>query len=270
MTFIERARSLFRPRSEGTPGQIDQERETAVSLGLMAKAKAAGAEMTDEQAIFLSSSIAGMNARIAYLRGPDVPKPLSLAQERELTMIERELARLEGRDEAKPVLVAREGGWTPPRLAALAGNLGLYGIVAAGVGVVAILGWWRLDVAVLKGQRDRGCTRAELQGETTRRPCVDLTNANRDLTVRTRERDNAREAIATAQAAARASRQEAEAADRRASAAAARARRRTDALRQIDAGGPPPAWERSLRDDEPVQQGATPSSGGDAAGGDRR
>lgn len=184
MTLIDRARRLFDRRPEGTPGQLDQERETAVSLGLMADAKAAGAEMTDEQAIFLSSSIAGMNARIAYLRGPDVPKPLSLAQERELTMIERELARLEGRDDAAPVLVAREGGWSSQRfLGPLTGSLGLYGALAAGVGVIAILGWWRLEVTSLKHQRDRGCLAAELQpgASTTRRPCVDLGETQRML-----------------------------------------------------------------------------------------
>lgn len=194
MNVLDRARRIFDRRPEGTPGQLDQERETAVSLGLMAEAKAAGAEMTDEQAIFLSSSIAGMNARIAYLRGPDVPKPLSLAQERELTMIERELARLEGRDEARPVLVAREGGWRPQRLlGAVTGNLALYGSLAAGVAMLGVWGWWRIEVASLKHQRDRGCLAAELQAgsNTTRRPCVDLGETQRQL-------EHSREALADA------------------------------------------------------------------------
>lgn len=152
MTLIDRARRIFEPRREGTPGQLDQERETAVSLGLMADAKAAGAEMTDEQAIFLSSSIAGMNARIAYLRGPDIPKPLSLAQERELTMIERELARLEGRTDA-PVLVPREESQTGPKrfLSAVAG-LQLWHVLAVGWAVTfGLLGVQSARVASLKG-----------------------------------------------------------------------------------------------------------------------
>lgn len=111
MNVIERARDLLKPRPEGTPGQLDQERETAVSLGLMADAKAAGAEMTDEQAIFLSSSMEGMRNRISVLLGvPD----RSLAQDRELVMIQRELARLEGRTDA-PVLVPREEPQTGPK-----------------------------------------------------------------------------------------------------------------------------------------------------------
>ena len=152
MNVIERARDFLKPRREGTPGQLDQERETAVSLGLMADAKAAGAEMTDEQAIFLSSSIAGMNARIAYLRGPDIPKPLSLAQERELTMIERELARLEGRTDA-PVLVPREEPQTGPKrfLSAVAG-VQLWHVLAVGWAVTfGLLGLQSARVASLKG-----------------------------------------------------------------------------------------------------------------------
>lgn len=149
MNVIERARDLLKPRPEGTPGQLDQERETAVSLGLMADAKAAGAEMTDEQAIFLSSSMEGMRNRISVLLGvPD----RSLAQDRELVMIQRELARLEGRTDA-PVLVPREEPQTGPKrfLSAVAG-VQLWHVLAVGWAVTfGLLGLQSARVASLKG-----------------------------------------------------------------------------------------------------------------------
>lgn len=52
-------------------------------------------------------------------------------------------------------------------------------------------------------------------------------------------------------------------------ASAARERRRQSALRQVDAGGPPPDWERSLRDDDPVA-GPDPGTGGAAPTRDSR
>lgn len=146
MTLIDRARRIFEPRREGTPGQLDQERETAVSLGLMADAKAAGAEMTDEQAIFLSSSMEGMRNRISVLLGvPD----RSLAQDRELVMIQRELAR---RDEAKPVLVAREGETRPSRFLGAVAGIQLSHVLAVGWAVTfGLLGVQTARVASLKG-----------------------------------------------------------------------------------------------------------------------
>ena len=140
--ILARVRGIFeRERPEGTAGQLDQDRETAVSLGLMASDEDAGAEMTDEQAIFLSQSSAGMRARIGVLLGiPD----RTLAQERELVMIQRELARIEGRDET-PVLVQRERSWMPQGFLAAPGASLAMGIltspitwIAAGVALVGL------------------------------------------------------------------------------------------------------------------------------------
>jgi hypothetical protein len=171
-------------------------------------------------------------------------------------------------EELPPVLVPRQNA----RLARFVGPLA--GIqMWVGVGALAlflgVLGWWRVEVAMLKGARDHACTRHELQGETTRRPCVDLANVNRNLTVRTVERDNAQAALVGARRSATASREAALAADRRAAESAARERRRNREIRQVDAGGPPPDWERSLRDDESVQPGAAAAGGGDTIGGNR-
>ena len=77
-----------RPRS--TPGQRDQARETEVSLGLMAAAASAGADMTPEQQIFLGQSEHGMRERLSVLLR--IPHR-SLDQEREKLSIEGWLRR---------------------------------------------------------------------------------------------------------------------------------------------------------------------------------
>lgn len=80
---------VFRRRAAGTQGQQDQARETEVSLGLMADAARAGADMTPEQQIFLSQSEHGMRERLSVLLG--IPHR-TLAQEREKLAIEGWLA----------------------------------------------------------------------------------------------------------------------------------------------------------------------------------
>lgn len=236
MTLIDRARRIFDRRPEGTPGQLDQERETAVSLSLMADAKAAGAEMTDEQAIFLSSSIAGMNARIAYLRGPDVPKPLSLAQERELTMIERELARLEGRSDA-PVLVPREEPQTGPKrfLGAVAG-FQLWHALALGWAVTfGLLGVQTARVASLKGH-------VETQRQDLREAANTIDHYKQREAQYDAQLQSAREAATESADALERER-------RRRAAAAAAERRRQREIQDVLANSPePPSW--SLRDTE--------------------
>lgn len=186
MTLIDRARRIFEPRREGTPGQIDQERETAVSLSLMADAKAAGAEMTDEQAIFLSSSMEGMRNRISVLLGvPD----RSLAQDRELVMIQRELARLEGRTDA-PVLVPREDAPTtgPKRFLGAVAGLQLWHVLAVGWAVT--FGTLAVQTARLENAKDDlRDSRADLAmsernaadlASTNQRLAEEVNNANRD------------------------------------------------------------------------------------------
>lgn len=255
MNVLDRARRIFDKRPEGTPGQLDQERETAVSLGLMADAKAAGAEMTDEQAIFLSSSIAGMNARIAYLRGPDVPKPLSLAQERELTMIERELARLEGRDEAKPVLVAREDETRPSRfLGAVAAHPVAALLLSPWTWLVISLGLLGLQTGRIGNlQDDVRDARADLA--MAERNAADLATTNQRLT---EEVNNANRDASQSAANWQAER------DRRLRAQQ-EARRIRDAMDQARTGEPVDYGFGSVRDD-----GAVPPSapGGDPSGRD--
>lgn len=248
MKLQERVRGLTsglfnKPRREGTPGQIDQERETAVSLGLMADAKAAGAEMTDEQAIFLSSSMEGMRNRISVLLGvPD----RSLAQDRELVMIQRELARLEGRSDA-PVLVPREEAQTGPKrfLGAVAG-LQLWHALAIGWAVTfGLLGVQSARLASAKGDltealevaeaNQRAAARWELAAEEYREGLVDAANVARQ--------------------AADALQDEREEQARR----AARERRRNREIANVLTDSPePPNW--SLRESERPTEGNEPTN----------
>lgn len=240
MTLLDRARSLLRRRPEGTAGQLDQERETAVSLQLMASAASAGAEMTDEQAIFLSQSKAGMNARIAYLRGPDVPKPLSLAQERELTMIERELARLEGRDEPKPTLVARAKSWAPARFLGGVGGIQIWQILA-GACVVLLAGL---------GVQTARLENAKHNEAEARRVATSNARAAEEWEERA---ELYQQAVTDAREAARQSAADLERERERRARAAAAERRRQREIQNVLANSPePPSW--SLRD-----TGADPS-----------
>lgn len=255
MNVLDRARRIFDRRPEGTPGQLDQERETAVSLGLMAEAKAAGAEMTDEQAIFLSSSIAGMNARIAYLRGPDVPKPLSLAQERELTMIERELARLEGRDEAAPVLVAREGETRPRGFLGAVAGVQLWHVLAVGWAVTfGLLGVQTARVASLKAD--------------VRELNADVAMGERNLAAARTERDLLAEAVVAANENAQQTARNVEEERRLRARAEEQLRRARRAAAQARSDGPIDYGFGGVRSDQPPTPG-TDSGAGSGTGNPR-
>lgn len=229
-------------RPESTPGQIDQERETAVSLGLMAEAAAAGGEMSDEQAIFLSAAKTGMRNRVAVLMG--IPHR-SLAQERELVMIERELARVEGRDE--PAAAPAIRSFMPARPGFLAGLMPMLPYIAAAGLFLSVTGWggtlingWRADR--FEAQRDRARAIAE---------------HNHEAALRWRERaEHYRQAVSDAAAVARQAATQLEAERAARARQAERERRRIRELQNVLTGSAePPAWR--LRDDEPAADSST-------------
>lgn len=226
------ARIQRRPQS--TPGQIDQERETAVSLGLMAEAAAAGGEMSDEQAIFLSAAKTGMRNRIAVLMG--IPHR-SLAQERELVMIERELARVEGRDGSQPAAPAVRSFMRAPAAANP-----LMGLLASPVTWVALAftvsaAWgsvqsWRLNNA--KG--DLRETRADLAAAI--RDLNEVRAINDRLADVVREADEQSRQAAADLATER----------RRVNELRQRQRERAREAQQVLSTNQPPAWDDRLRD----------------------
>lgn len=182
MSLMERARQLIAGarayRFDGEQANhADLLRERRVSLSMMA---GADAENPDQQR--MASEIEhDAEARLTVLLG----KPqLTLEEKRERDAIQTALQQRRAGFDAQPVIVARESGWRPTRfLGAITGNLALYGGIAAAVGVVGILGWWQLEVAGLKHARDRACRDSELVAgaNTTRRPCIDLGETQRQL-----------------------------------------------------------------------------------------
>lgn len=229
----QRFDTWWHARPEPTPGQIDQERETRVSLGLMAQA-ADAAEPTPEQQIFLSQSEHGMRERLSVLLG--IPHR-SLAQEREKVAIEQWL----GRNNPTP---------EPTQIRGFLGPLAPAGLVLGGVrpwmlwtGAIAAVGVWGAynDVRAGRLQNERNEARAELE---------------RAVAERDGWRERAEQYAAAVTDAREAAQQTAEAlaAERRARArAAARERRRQREIQDVLANSPePPAW--SLRDDESVSQ----------------
>ncbi len=240
----------FRNSRPATTGHTETARETRTMLGLMASATAAGAEMTDEQRLLLIQAAPGMRAREAVLLG--IPNRSSV-EENELHMIRREMAAIEGRDE-------------PPAAPRIQGFLGA-GIAASPL--IAILGspltWIAAGVAAFGVQTARI---THLHHELTDARGAARQNAEAARTWE--ERAHAYEhATEDAAAAARITTATLESERARARAAAARERRRQDELRQVDAGGAPPAWERSLRGDAAAadQPGpATPAADSDPSG----
>lgn len=236
-------------RGAGTPGQVEQERETAVSLGLMAQAAAAGPDMSDEQAIFLSASTKGMRDRIEVLLGN--PRR-TLPQERELVMIQRELARLEGREAAPVAAPSRIRGLMAtaaanPLLAVLSHPATW---VAAAFCVPAAWGsvqTWRLNNAKGDLREARASLRATEEALVTARATQErLAQAVRDADTQTRQTAETIEAE-------RARRVRAE----------REARRVRDALEQARAGGVIDYGFGGVRD----AGGAAPGPGGDRPAG---
>lgn len=234
-----------------TEGHLDQERETEVSLGLMAAAVATPGGPSDEQRLFLASSAVGFRTRVGVLLG--IPNR-SLAEERELHMIERELAQIEGRD-ATPN--------APVRIRPLLGTVGAANPL---LGLAMNPMTWMVGALVAS---------LGLNGFTTAR----LNHAKHDLTETRSDLRNTEAALATARtvnerlvhdirAADLQTRETAanlEAERARHARAAAVERRRQREIQNVLTGRDPPAW--SLRDDGPPAPGDDNSApAGDSSG----
>lgn len=242
-------------RPEGSEGQLAQERETAVSLGLMAQAAAAGPDMTDQQAIFLSASQRGMRDRVAVLLG--IPHR-SLAQDRELVMIQRELARIEGRA-APPALVRREG----------VGALGFLPAVSA-IGMLgAVRPWmlWSAAVGLSMGFGAIQSARLENAKGDLREARGDVQRLERETAALSVERDLLADAARQAAAQSQATAQTIEQERARRLRAEREARRIRDAMEQARAGGSVDYGFGGVRDDGAASSGA---GGDNAAGGNPR
>lgn len=229
-----------------TPGQQETARETGVMLGLMSDASSAGPAMTDEQRILLIQAAPGMRAREAVLLAiPD----RSIVQENELHMIRREMARIEGREEAPQPTTQVRGFLGPLAPASLA--LGAVRPWMLWTGAIAAVGVWGAynDVRAGRLENERNEARATVE------------SLEREVMEASAVRDALADAVRDADELSRATAANLEAERARSARNRAIEQRRSRELRQVDAGGPPPAWERSLRD------AGDPETGPDHSGG---
>jgi hypothetical protein len=248
--IINRIRSdldtWWNARPTPTPGQVDQERETRVSLGLMAQA-ADAPEPTPEQQIFLSQSEHGMRERLSVLL--NIPHR-SLAQEREKVAIDQWL----GRNNPPPPQTQVRGFLGPLAPAGVA--IGMVRPWMLWTGAIAAVGVWGAYNDVRAGRLENERNEARATIGTLEREVMEASAVRDSLADAVREADELSRATAANLEAERA----------RSARARAIEQRRTRELRQVDAGGPPPAWERSLRDDGLPETG--PDHSGGAAPGD--
>lgn len=255
MTMISDMRQRFdawwNDRRPVTPGQQETARETGVMLGLMSDASSAGPQMTDEQRILLIQAAPGMRAREAVLLG--IPNR-STIEENELHMIRREMARIDGREEAPQLQTQPRGFLGPLAPAGVAVGMVLRPWMLW-TGAIAAVGVWGAYNDVRAGRLENERNEARATVESLEREVMEA-NAVRDSLV---------DAVRQADELSRATAANLEAERARSARARALEQRRSRELRQVDAGGPPPAWERSLRDDGLSETG--PDSSGGAAPG---
>lgn len=255
MSIMERARGLYdrvtagaRPyRFEGErENHADLLRERRVSLSMMA-----GADPENPDQIRMASEIEhDAEARLSVLLG----KPqLTLEEKRERDDIQRALQARRQSFDAAPVLVAREGETRPSRFLGAVAGVQLWHVLAVGWAVT--FGTLAVQTARLENAKD------DLRDSRADLAMIERhLEAEREVTQRLADEVRAADLLSQQTAA------NLEAERARSRAAAAAERRRQRALREVDTGGGPPDWERSLRDDDAVAGQTGGSSGGAPTG----
>lgn len=233
-------------RRRVTEGHLDQERETEVSLGLMAQA---ATNQTPEQQIFLSQSLHGMRQRVGHLRGA-VPNR-SLAEERELATIEAWLATHEGRETPRPRGLLGPLATANPLLGLLTSPVA-WAVIAFTIPAA----WGAVTSARLHHAK------------------ADLVDVRHDLARAVGERDGWKRlyegehrAVIDAQQASAATAANLEDERRRSRTARRREQERNRAIQSVLVNDQPPAWR--LRDDQPLPErpAAADSGAADRAAG---
>lgn len=258
MNVLERARGLVdRTLARARPYRFEGERENhadllrerRVSLSMMA-----GADATNPDQQRMASEIEhDAEARLTVLLG----KPqLTLEEKRERDAIQTALQQRRAGFGEAPVIVAREGGWTPPRfLAPLAASPAMAVLSSP-------ITWIALGVAAFSVQT----ARLENAKGDLRDARADLAMAERHLAAQREVTDRLVEEVRAADLLSQQTAANLEAERARNRAAAERERRRQRALREVDTGGGPPDWERSLRNGDAVEGPAGSGSGGSTPG----
>ena len=238
--IINRIRSdldaWWNDRRPVTTGHQETARETGVMLGLMADASSAGPAMTDEQRILLINAAPGMRAREAVLLS--IPNR-STIEENELHMIRREMARIDGREEAPQPTTQVRGFLGPLAPASLA--LGAVRPWMLWTGAIAAVGVWGAynDVRAGRLENERNEARATVE------------SLEREVMEASAQRDALADAVASADAQSQQAAETIEAERARRLRAEREARRIRDAMDQARAGGNVDYGFGGVRDDQP-------------------
>jgi hypothetical protein len=235
--IINRIRSdldtWWNARPTPTPGQVDQERETRVSLGLMAQA-ADAPEPTPEQQIFLSQSEHGMRERLSVLL--NIPHR-SLAQEREKVAIDQWL----GRNNPAPPPQTQVRGFLGP-LAPAGMAIGMVRPWMIWTGAIAAVGMWGAYNDVRAGRLENERNEARATVESLQEEVMAANALAGHFRDQAAEADQLSQATAANIEAERARRLRAE----------REARRIRDAMDQARAGGNVDYGFGGVRDDQPT------------------
>jgi hypothetical protein len=238
--IINRLRSdldaWWNDRRPVTTGHQETARETGVMLGLMADANAAGPEMSDEQRILLINAAPGMRKREAVLL--NIPNR-STVEENELHMIRREMAKLEGREQAAPATPQVRGFLGPLAPAGVA--IGMVRPWMLWTGAIAAVGVWGAYNDVRAGRLENERNEARATVETLEREVMEASA----------QRDALADAVASADAQSQQAAETIEAERARRLRAEREARRIRDAMDQARAGGNVDYGFGGMRDDQP-------------------
>lgn len=233
-------------RYEGEQATHAQQlRETQVSLSLMANAELDGGN----QQRMASEIEHGAENRLTVLLGK---ARLTLEEKRERDAIQRAI-------EARRQSFGPAGDVAPPAQArGFLGPLAPAGLALGAVrpwmlwtGAIAAVGVWGAYNDVRAGRLENERNEAQAEVETLEREVMSASA----------ERDMLADAVRQADELSRATAANLEAERARSARARAIEQRRVRELRQVDAGGPAPDWERSLRDV------GEPATGPDHSGG---
>lgn len=239
--FVDRTLARARPyRFEGEQeNHADLLRERRVSLSMMAGADAAN----PDQQRMASEIEHDAEARLTVLLG----KPqLTLEEKRERDAIQTALQQRRAGFGDAPVIVARTGGWTPPRFLTPLAGVQLWHVLAVGWAVTfGLLGLQSARVASLKGDV---------------REMAEVAADNQAAAARWQERaEEYREGLVDAANVARQAADALQDERERQARAAARERRRNREIANVITGAPePPDWRLRDTGGQAEGDGSTP------------
>lgn len=186
-------------------------------------------------------------------------------QEYLLRQLRRNVRELDAREAQAHATPAGLGGQRLAAFGAVGQRRSFLGPIAAANPLLALatnpIAWMAAAFVLLAGWGGWNHARAERMEHQRDEARADVERLERANIAANAERDMLADAVRAADALSRQTAENLNAANARARRAAEQETRRVRELRQIDAGGPPPSWERSLRDAGEIEAGPSGDSG---------